>query len=117
MCRAGSGGCEAPSARHEGHQHPIRGNRVVRKALILGDPNSIFSREQAAFWRSHGIEVGIVTRHWSGDQVLPDGTPVLASSAHETPRQKRAYLLLQKNLERLENFIIRRQRARYEQAL
>ena len=89
----------------------------MKKALILGDPYSVFPRELAEVLRSHGIEAKIVTRFWSGEQVLPDGTPVLASSEHETPFQKRAYQQLQRNLERFENFLIRQQRERYDRTL
>ena len=88
-----------------------------RRALILGDPNSIFPRELSVIWASYGIEVGIVTRFWSGGVSLPDGTPVLASSAYETPPQQRSYLLLQERLERLESEIIECQRDRYQQAI
>jgi glycosyltransferase involved in cell wall biosynthesis len=89
----------------------------MKKAFILGDPNSVFPRELAEVLHSHRVEAKIVTRFWSGERVLPDGTPVLASSAHETPSQKRSYHQLQRNLERFENFLIRQQRERYERVL
>ena len=96
----------------------------IKKALILGDPNSIFSRELAEILPSYGIEVGIVTGSrlapegsWPRGQSLADGTAVLDSSAYETPLQQRGYFLLQQRLGRLESVIIKRQRDRYERAM
>ena len=86
-----------------------------RKALILGDPNSIFPGELAAIWASYGIEVGIVTRYWTGCKSAQ--VPVFASSEYETPLQRQALLLLQRQLERLESVVIGRQRNRYERAM
>ena len=74
----------------------------MRKALILGDPNSIFARELVEILPSHGINVEIVTGsrlapegHWPSGQLLKNGTAVLLNSDYETPVQDRAYRLLQ----------------------
>jgi hypothetical protein len=54
-------------------------------AVIIGNPASIFPRHLASLWRSLGLDPVIVTRHWSGERVLPDGTRILASEETESP--------------------------------
>ena len=73
-----------------------------RPAVIIGNPASIFPRHLASLWRSLGLDPVIVTRHWSGERVLPDGTPILASADAESPGQRRAYRALGRLLEAFE---------------
>jgi glycosyltransferase involved in cell wall biosynthesis len=88
-----------------------------RPAVIIGNPGSIFPRHLAALWRSFGLDTRIVTRHWSGERVLPDGTPILASAEAESPSQRRAYHALGRLLGALESRLQSWQRRRFRAAM
>lgn len=88
-----------------------------RRALIIGNPASVFPQELAAIWRSRGLDTGIVTRYWSGGAQLDDGTPVFAADALGSDAQRRMLAALEQRLDRWESALIRRQRRRYDRAL
>ncbi len=88
-----------------------------RPAVIIGNPGSIFPRHLAALWRSLGLDPRIVTRHWSGERVLPDGTPILASADVESPGQRRAYRALGRLLGAFESGLQSLQRRRFRAAM
>jgi glycosyltransferase involved in cell wall biosynthesis len=88
-----------------------------RPAVIIGNPGSIFPRHLAALWRSFGLETRIVTRHWSGERVLPDGTPILASADAESAGQRRAYRALGRVLGAFESRLHAWQRDRFRAAM
>ena len=88
-----------------------------RPAVIIGNPASIFPRHLASLWRSLGLDPVIVTRHWSGERVLPDGTPILASADAESPGQRRAYHALGRLLEAFEGRLQILQKRRYASAM
>jgi len=88
-----------------------------RPAVIIGNPASIFPRHLASLWRSLGLDPVIVTRHWSGERVLLDGTPVLASADAESPNQRRAYRALERLLEAFEARLHVLQKRRYASAM
>lgn len=43
-------------------------------AVMLGESNSIFPAQLAAYWRSKGIEVLLITHRRDARPTLPDGT-------------------------------------------
>ena len=88
-----------------------------RPAVIIGNPASIFPRHLASLWRSLGLDPVIVTRHWSGERVLPDGTPILASADAESPGQRRGYRALGRLLDAFEARLHAWQKRRYESAM
>lgn len=88
-----------------------------RPAVIIGNPASIFPRHLASLWRSLGLNPVIVTRHWSGERVLPDGTPILASADAESPGRRRAYRALGRMLEACETRLHVLQKRRYASAM
>src|SRR5215510_13842088 len=53
-------------------------------AVMLGESTSFFPAQLAAYWRSKGIEVVLVTHGPNAHTALADGTPVVQSRAHET---------------------------------
>lgn len=54
-------------------------------AVMLGESTSFFPAQLAAYWRSKGIEVVLVTHGPNAHTALADGTRVVQSQAHETP--------------------------------
>jgi glycosyltransferase involved in cell wall biosynthesis len=90
---------------------------VAPPAVIIGNPASLFPRHLAALWRSFGLDVRIVTRHWAGERVLPDGTPILASAESESPAERRAYRTLGRLLGAFEARLQGWQRDRYRAAM
>jgi glycosyltransferase involved in cell wall biosynthesis len=88
-----------------------------RPAVIIGNPGSIFPRHLAALWRSLGLGPMIVTRHWSGERELPDGTPILASADAESPGQRRTYRALERLLGAFESRLQSWQRRRFRAAM
>jgi glycosyltransferase involved in cell wall biosynthesis len=57
-------------------------------AVMLCEPTSVFPAQLAAYWRAKGIEVVLVTHRQDSPPNLPDGTPIVRSSQHES-RQSR----------------------------
>ena len=55
---------------------------------MLCEPTSVFAIQLAAYWRSKGIEVVLVTHRQDAQSSLPDQTPIVRSSEHETPRSR-----------------------------
>jgi glycosyltransferase involved in cell wall biosynthesis len=53
-------------------------------AVMLGEPTSLFPAQLAAYWRSKGMEVVLVTHRRDPVPTLPDGTRVVRSWDHET---------------------------------
>ena len=92
---------------------PSAGGPVV----IIGNPANIFPRHLAALWRSFGLDTRIVTRRWSGERILPDGTPILASEDAESPGRRRAYRALERLLWTFESRLHAWQRNRYRAAM
>ena len=94
---------------------------AIKKALILGNPNSIHCPELTAALISNGIEVGVVTRkipEGNSTGVEPaGGAPVLTSSLWETPLHRRSYVFLEQHLQKIESEMISCDRDRYERAM
>lgn len=53
-------------------------------AVMLGEPTSLFPRQLAAYWRSKGHEVLLITHKPDAASSLPDGTPVIRSCEYQT---------------------------------
>src|SRR6266540_2809928 len=53
-------------------------------AVMLGNSASIFPAQLAAYWRSKGIQVVLVTHERDAPPSLPDGTPVVRTCEYET---------------------------------
>lgn len=53
-------------------------------AVMLCEPTSVFPAHLAAYWRAKGMEVVLVTHRHDAQPSLPDGTPIIRSSEHET---------------------------------
>src|SRR5437773_12385820 len=53
-------------------------------AVMLGESTSLFPAQLAAFWRSKGIEVVLVTHRRDALPALSDGTRIVRSCEHET---------------------------------
>ena len=53
-------------------------------AVMLGESTSIFPAQLAAYWRSRGLDVALVTHRSDAAANLPDGTPVIRSVEYET---------------------------------
>lgn len=49
-------------------------------AVMLGDPESLFPRQLASYWRSLGMEVVIISWNPGQNEILPDGTRIIRSS-------------------------------------
>lgn len=58
-------------------------------AVMLCDHTSIFPAQLAAYWRSKGIEVVLVTKNADAPPALPDGTRVVRSLDYETPLMRK----------------------------
>ena len=58
-------------------------------AVMLCDPASIFPAHLAAYWRAKGMEVVLVTHQQDAQSALPDGTPIVRSSEHESNWSRR----------------------------
>lgn len=53
-------------------------------AVMLGESTSLFPAQLAAYWRSKGIEVVLITHRRDATPTLPDGTRVVRSWEYET---------------------------------
>lgn len=53
-------------------------------AVMLGESTSLFPKQLAAYWRSKGLDVVLVTQGPQPFPALPDGTRVVSSREHES---------------------------------
>ncbi len=58
-------------------------------AVMLCEPSSIFPAHLAAYWRATGMDVVLVTHRQDAQSSLPDGTPIVRSSEHESTWSRR----------------------------
>lgn len=56
---------------------------------MLCEPTSVFPAHLAAYWRATGMEVALVTHRRDAEPSLPDGTPIVRSSEHESTWSRR----------------------------
>lgn len=87
-------------------------------AVIIGDPESIFPRKLAEYWCARGMDVTIVTRHWTGETTFPCGAKVLASEDYESISQKRLLRCLHIALQHIETIAVKKLgKKRYEKVM
>jgi glycosyltransferase involved in cell wall biosynthesis len=91
--------------------------RQGKTALIIGDPAHFGPRRLAAFWRSLGLEVAIVTRRWKGPRQLEDGTKILQSFDSESSSLREQLSSLHKYWLRVEHGVNVWERSRYRRAM
>lgn len=95
-----------------------RQDRSRLSAVIIGDPKSIFPRTLAESWCARGMDVTIVTRHWTGETTFPCGAKVLASEDYESISQKRLLRCLRIALQHIETIAVKKLgKKRYEKAM
>lgn len=94
----------------------IRNFRNAR-AVIIGNPASLFPKELASYWRSFGLDVVIVTRNWGRGKELSDGTQILPSAEYETPVLSKAIEETRKLLVQIEHQLLKLEPDRYITAL
>jgi glycosyltransferase involved in cell wall biosynthesis len=94
--------------RHEPPSGPV---------VIIGDPNSLFPRHLASYWRSLGMDVVIVTHSWEGERSLSDGTEILSSAERETRPMRGGLKLLRVILRWVEKAVLTLGKARYRKAM
>ncbi len=58
-------------------------------AVMLCEPSSVFPAHLAAYWRATGMDVVLVTHRQDAQSSLPDGTPIVRSSEHESKWSRR----------------------------
>jgi glycosyltransferase involved in cell wall biosynthesis len=91
---------------------------MARKpVVIIGHPEHFAPRLLAAFWRTLGMDVAIVTRSWDGPAQLPDGTRILQSLSAESAERRDQLNALHGTWERLERDITREEYRRYTEAM
>jgi glycosyltransferase involved in cell wall biosynthesis len=85
--------------------------------LVIGNPGSLFPRHLASLWRSLGLDARIITGHWQGDRVLPDGTPVIAADDFMSRARRWSHRLAQGLIRRVEAPLVLLQQERYQHAM
>jgi glycosyltransferase involved in cell wall biosynthesis len=88
-----------------------------KRAVIIGQPASVFPQRLAAFCRQQGLEVAIVTRQWDGPSQLQDGTKVLQSFGAESAELRDQLASLREYWRRFERYVNHWERSRYRHAM
>ena len=82
--------------------------RADGPAVMLGDSTSIFPAQLAAYWRSKGIEVVLVTHRREALSSLPEGPSIVRSCDYETRLMRSVtYRIMNPVLYRLERTVPR----------